>query len=114
MKKLPTPLAATAAATNHALGDRIRHLGDFTTDPRVLVISAIAVVVGTGGVAAGIVLLNLIKLCTNVAYFGRFTVATLDLGQSPLGLFAVGVPVAGALIVGLMARYGSEKIRGHG
>ena len=114
MKKLTTPLAATAAATNHALGDRIRHLGDFTTDPRVLVISAIAVVVGTGGVAGGIMLLNLIKLCTNVAYFGRFTVANLDLAQSPLGLFAVGVPVIGALIVGLMARYGSEKIRGHG
>jgi H+/Cl- antiporter ClcA len=114
VNKLATPQAATAAATNHGLGDRIRHLGDFTTDSRVLVISAIAVVVGTGGVAAGIVLLNLIKLCTNVAYFGRFTVADLDLGQSPLGLFAVGVPVIGALIVGLMARYGSEKIRGHG
>ncbi|WP_216856190.1 chloride channel protein [Acidisphaera sp. S103] len=114
MKKLTKPLAASAAATNHALGDRIRHLGDFTTDPRVLVISAIAVVVGTGGVFSGIVLLNLIKLCTNVAYFGRFTTANLDLGHSPLGLFAVGVPVVGALIVGLMARYGSEKIRGHG
>ncbi|HEY4171678.1 MAG TPA: chloride channel protein [Rhodopila sp.] len=114
MKKLKTPLAATAAATNHALGDRIRHLGDFTTDPRVLVISAIAIVVGTAGVFAGIMLLDLIKLCTNVAYFGRFTTATLDLGDSPLGLFAVGVPVVGALIVGLMARYGSEKIRGHG
>jgi H+/Cl- antiporter ClcA len=114
VKKLATPLAATAAATDHALGDRIRHLGDFTTDSRVLVISAIAVVVCTGGVAAGVVLLKLIELCTNVAYFGRFTVAPLNLGHSPLGLFAVGLPVIGALIVGLMARYGSEKIRGHG
>ena len=31
-----------------------------------------------------------------------------------LGLYAVFVPVAGALIIGLMARYGSERIRGHG
>ena len=42
------------------------------------------------------------------------TLADLPLGHSPLGLAAVLVPVAGALIVGLMARYGSEKIRGHG
>jgi H+/Cl- antiporter ClcA len=89
-------------------------LGDFTTSPRVLLIAAIAVVVGTGGVAAGIVLLKLIRLCTNLAYFGRLTLADLPLGHSPLGLAAVLVPVAGALVVGLMARYGSEKIRGHG
>ncbi len=89
-------------------------LGDFSTSPRVLLIAAIAVVVGTGGVAAGIVLLKLIRLCTNLAYFGRLTLADLPLGHSPLGLAAVLVPVAGALVVGLMARYGSEKIRGHG
>ncbi len=89
-------------------------LGDFTTRPRVLLISAIAIVVGTAGVAAGVALLNLIRLFTNIAYFGRFTLADLDLAHSPLGLAAVAVPVGGALIVGLMARYGSEKIRGHG
>ncbi len=97
-----------------AVADRIRHLGDFTTNPRVLVISAIAVVVATGGVIAGVALLSLIRLCTNLAYFGSFTLADLKLGQSPLGIAAVAVPVIGALIVGLMARYGSEKIRGHG
>lgn len=92
----------------------IEHLGDFTTSPRVLLIAAIALVVGTAGVVAGVVLLDLITLVTNLAYFGRFTLAPLDLGHSPLGVAAVAVPVAGALIIGLMARYGSEKIRGHG
>ncbi|MBV8739245.1 MAG: chloride channel protein [Alphaproteobacteria bacterium] len=89
-------------------------LGDFTTGPRVLLISVIAIVVGTSGVVAGLVLLRLIQLCTNLAYFGRFTVAYLPLGQSPLGFAMVGVPVAGALLVGLMARFGTDKIRGHG
>jgi chloride channel protein, CIC family len=91
-----------------------RRLGDFTTDPRVLVIAGVSVIVATGGVAAGLALLHLIRLATNIAYFGRFNLAELKLDHSPLGLWVVAVPVIGGLIVGLMARYGSEKIRGHG
>ena len=98
----------------HVLSDRVKHLGDFTTKPRVLLISAIAILVGTVGTVAGVVLLDLIRLFTNLAYFGRFTLAEPHLGQSSWGLAAVAVPVVGSLIVGLMARYGSEKIRGHG
>ncbi|MBZ9812891.1 MULTISPECIES: chloride channel protein [unclassified Mesorhizobium] len=90
------------------------HLRDFTTDPRVLIIAAIAVVVATAGLFAGIVLLQLIRLATNIAYFGQFSLAELRLEDTPLGLAAVIVPVIGALIIGLMARFGSEKIRGHG
>ena len=56
------PPPAVAASTAHAAAEGIRHLGDFTTGPRVLVISAIALVVGTGGVIAGVILLNLIRL----------------------------------------------------
>ena len=104
------------------VGDQLRtivaegakHLGDFTTKPRVLVISAIAIVVGSAGVVAGVVLLDLIRLVTNLAYFGRFTLADLPFSQSHLGIAAVAVPVIGSLIVGLIARFGSEKIRGHG
>jgi CIC family chloride channel protein len=94
--------------------DAFERLGDFTTSPRVLVISAIALIVGTAGVISGVVLLDLIYLVTNLAYFGRFALTSPDLGHSPLGVAAVAVPVAGSLIVGLLARYGSEKIRGHG
>ena len=95
--------------------DRIdRRLGDFTTEPRVLVISLIAVAVAVAALVAGIALLGLIHLCTNVAYLGQFSFADLDLGDRDLGPSSVLVPVIGALIVGLIARYGSEKIRGHG
>jgi H+/Cl- antiporter ClcA/CBS domain-containing protein len=108
------PHASGGDTLNHAMSKGIRHLGDFTTNPRVLLIAAIALLVGTGGVVSGIILLKLIRLCTNIAYFGAFSLADLKLGHSPLGPVAILVPVAGALIIGLMARYGSEKIRGHG
>ncbi|KAA3450557.1 chloride channel protein [Mesorhizobium sp. SARCC-RB16n] len=90
------------------------HLRDFTTDARVLLIAAIAIVVATAAVFAGIALLKLIRLATNIAYFGQFSLADLTLQDTPLGYAAIVVPVIGALIIGLMARYGSEKIRGHG
>ena len=107
------PSAGTGVA-DHATRAGIRHLGDFTTSPRVLLIAAIALVVGTGGVIGGVILLKLIQLCTNVAYYGVFSLADLKPAGSPLGVASVLVPVIGALIIGLMARFGSEKIRGHG
>ncbi|MGH7114967.1 MAG: chloride channel protein [Stellaceae bacterium] len=94
--------------------DELEGLGDFTTRPRVLVISAIAILVGTAGVVTGIILLRLIYLITNLAYFGRVAFTSPDIGLSPLGYAAVAVPVVGSLLVGLMARYGTDKIRGHG
>ena len=96
-------------------GSSHARLGDFTTKPQVLVIAAIAVVVATAGVLAGIALLDLIGFFTNLAYFGRISFTSPDLGQSPLG-YAVAClcPWRAALAVGLMARYGSDKIRGHG
>lgn len=91
-----------------------RRLGDFTTDPRVLVIASISVIVAIAASIAGIILLQLIRLTTNVAYFGRFSFADPKLGHAHLALWTVLVPVAGSLVVGLMARYGSQRIRGHG
>ncbi|MFC7399116.1 chloride channel protein [Chelatococcus sp. GCM10030263] len=89
-------------------------LGDFTTDRRVLLLMAIAVVVGSLATGTAWLLLKLITLCTNLAYYGRLSLEALPIGGSPFGWYAVLVPVVGCLIIGLMARYGSEKIRGHG
>jgi len=94
--------------------EEFQRLGDFTTRPRVLLIAAIAIVVGTAGTISGWILLDLIRLFTGIAYFGRPTLQHLLLGTSPLGAAAIAVPVIGGLIVGLMARYGTDKIRGHG
>src|SRR5581483_11144736 len=82
--------------------EEVRRLGDFTTKPRVLVVSGIAIGVGTAGAITGLVLLDLIRFFTNIAYFGRPTLQNLSLGASPLGALAVAVPVVGGLIIGLM------------
>ena len=93
---------------------RLDHLGDFTTSPRVIPISLLAVVIGLVAAVVAAALLKLIGLCTNVFFFQRFDTALVSPAGHHLGPFVVLVPVAGALIIGLMARYGSERIRGHG
>jgi H+/Cl- antiporter ClcA/predicted transcriptional regulator len=75
---------------------------------------AAAAVIGTAAVATAWGLLELITLCTNIAYYGRLSLEVLPISGSPLGCYTVFVPVIGCLIIGLMARFGSEKIRGHG
>jgi H+/Cl- antiporter ClcA len=89
-------------------------LRDFTADRRLLILAAMALVVGTTGAIAAWALTRLIAICTNFAYYGRFSTTTVSIAGNHLGFWAVLVPVAGCLIIGLMARYGSEKIRGHG
>jgi len=89
-------------------------LGDFRADARLLILAAMAVVAGSAGAGAAWCLLHLINLCTNLAYYGRLSAAPAELGAHVLGWSSVFIPVAGGLIVGLMARYGSERIRGHG
>lgn len=89
-------------------------LRDFSTSPRLLLLSAMAAIVGTFGAGAAWALLKLIMLATNLAYFHRFSVDPVNFSTEHLTLWSIGVPVLGGLIVGLMARFGSEKIRGHG
>ena len=91
-----------------------RSLGDFTTGPRVLVLVALALAVGTAASAAAFVLLKLIGLATQLAWFGRFDTTLVGLGHAARTPWMVVVPTLGSLAIGLMARFGSEKIRGHG
>lgn len=90
------------------------NLRDHTADHRMVVLALAALVVGAGGAVGAWVLLRLIALATNLFWYGRLSVdpATMAAGANPAMI--VLMPVLGSLIVGLMARYGSEKIRGHG
>ncbi len=89
-------------------------LRDFTADRRLLVLSAMAIFTGSFGAGAAWVLLKLIALVTNLAYFHVYSTATSHLSHARLGPSSILIPIVGGLIVGLMARYGSQKIRGHG
>ncbi len=75
---------------------------------------ALALLVGSAAVVTAWVLLRLIALCTDIAYHGSFSLLPGAILGGPLPVWTVGVPVIGCFIIGLMARFGSEKIRGHG
>ena len=89
-------------------------LGDFTTTVRVIPICLLAICIGVLSTFVAWILLKLIGLITNIAYYHRIDTAFVSPAGNHLGLYAVLVPVVGSLIIGLMARYGSDRIRGHG
>jgi CIC family chloride channel protein len=82
--------------------------------PRVLLICMIAIAVGLAAGGAAQVLTRLIALITNLSFYGRVSLVPVSPADNHLGLFVLAVPIIGALIVGVMARYGSAAIRGHG
>ncbi len=90
-------------------------LRDFTVDHRTWLLSAVALVIGAGGAALAVLLLRAIALATNIFYYHRISSAMVGpAGSSEPGWILVLVPVVGGVLVGLMANYGSDKIRGHG
>jgi chloride channel protein, CIC family len=83
-------------------------------DARVVIISALAILVAA---AAGVVaqaLVRLIGLVTNVSFYGRFSTEFSSPADNHLGAWVIAVPIVGGIVVGFMARYGSAAIRGHG
>ncbi len=94
--------------------ERNDELGDFTTTWRVVPISLLATLIGVVCAFVALALLRLIGLFTNLFYFGRWNTAMVSPVGTHLGVYSIFVPIAGALIIGVMARYGSERIRGHG
>jgi len=76
--------------------------------------SVAAVAIGLLSTCVAWALLRLIGLFTNLFFFQRWGVTLVSPAGHHLGGLVVLVPAAGALVVGLMARYGSERIRGHG
>jgi chloride channel protein, CIC family len=93
---------------------RPERLGDFTAGPRTLPLAALAVVLGVFSAYVATALLALIALFTNLFFYQRLSFAAVTPAGHTLGVVGVLVPVVGCLIIGVMARYGSERIRGHG
>jgi H+/Cl- antiporter ClcA len=94
---------------------KVAHLGDFTTRPRTLTVAAWAIPVGAAGTGAAFCLLRLIGLLTNLVFYGRLATGLVAPGAGHHSWVVILLaPIGGGLMVGLMARFGSEKIRGHG
>src|SRR3569833_2042192 len=96
-------LAAADLSSRSTLGDR-----------RVVFICGLSILLA---LAAGFIaqfLMRLIALFTNIFFYGQFTWAAVSPAGNHLGVAVIVVPVVGGVLVGLMARYGSRAIRGHG
>ena len=90
-------------------------LRDFTVDHRVWFLSSAALLIGACGAALAVILLRAIACATNLFYYHRLSLAMVGPAGSTLPPWLrIFAPVVGGVIVGLMAYYGSDKIRGHG
>ncbi|HEY4036726.1 MAG TPA: chloride channel protein [Ktedonobacteraceae bacterium] len=96
---------------NHEAPDRS---GDVPLSLRSIGIVVLAVVIGAASACIVVPLLQLIGLITNLTFYHHWDVTLVSPAKNTLGLTVVLVPVVGSLAVGLLARYGSERIRGHG
>ena len=89
-------------------------LGDFTADSRILTLTGMAALIGVISAFVALALLRLIGFFTHLFYYHAIDSRLVSPADNRLGVWALLVPIVGGLIVGLMARYGSERIRGHG
>ena len=94
--------------------DAVDALGDFTANRRLLAVTLLAAGIGIAGAVLAKGLLALIALATNLFFFARFSTAPVTPADAHLGPLVVVIPVIGGLIIGFMARFGSDRIRGHG
>lgn len=98
------------------MADPERHVPPLTRTlgPRVMLISALAIGIAFVASLVARLLVAMIALVTNLAFMGRLSLQSVAPADHRLGLLVVLVPVLGGLVVGIMARYGSKAIRGHG
>lgn len=89
-------------------------LRDYTADSRIIYVSALAAGIGAVSAVAAWALLKMIALCTNLFYFHSWSLDEHDPWQSGIHWTSIFVPVLGGLIIGVIARFLSPKVRGHG
>lgn len=77
-------------------------------------LNVLAVCVGVVAAVVGLGLLSLIHLITNLSFHGRFSWDDHPADFSSFGALAILTPAAGGLLIGLIARFGSPAVRGHG
>lgn len=89
--------------------------GDYTTNAnRLVLLSLLAAIIGILAGLLSFLLLRLIGLFTHLAYFGRVGWTLVAPNPNHFGAWSIAIPVVGGLLVGMLAKFGSDKIRGHG
>jgi len=88
--------------------------GDFSANSRLFYLATISLGIGVMASFVALVLIKLINFFTNLFFFGKFSIAAASPATHLLGAWVILIPALGGLIIGLMARFGSERIRGHG
>ena len=83
-------------------------------DLRIAYIAGLAMVVAVAAALIAQGLIRLIGFITNIAFYGQASSAFVSPAHNHLGAWVLAIPVIGGLIVGVMARFGSAAIRGHG
>jgi H+/Cl- antiporter ClcA len=87
---------------------------DYSVNRRLFMVSGIALLIGVISTLAAYLLLKLIYFFTNIFFYQTISWVKSSPALNSLGLWVIAVPAIGGLLVGLLARYGTEKIRGHG
>jgi len=108
----------TTGAKAHSISDPLRDpKGPLFHEPaqfRIVLISFLAAGIGLVAGVVAYALYKLIGLFTNLFFFHRWSAAFVGVQSHHLGAWVILVPVIGGLIVGVMAKYGTSKIKGHG
>jgi CIC family chloride channel protein len=81
---------------------------------RMLLASFLAAAIGLVAGVVAFALYKLIGLFTNLFFFHRWSADFSSAQHNHLGWMVIVTPVLGGLIVGVMAKYGTSKIKGHG
>jgi CIC family chloride channel protein len=81
---------------------------------RMLLVSFLAAGIGLVAGIVAFALYKLIGLFTNLFFFHRWSTDFTSAQHNHLGWTVIFIPVIGGLIVGVMAKYGTSKIKGHG
>lgn len=110
LRATPTGDALPVAPALEVIGPRRQTL----VTGRILLLSGVALAIGIAAGLTAQLLTALIGLVTNVAFYGRLSLELVSPAGNRLGPLVILVPVAGGLLVGLLARFGSHGIRGHG
>jgi CIC family chloride channel protein len=113
-EETPAPEISSLGAEGRPRGTPERSLGDFTTGRDTLAMVPLGIATGVLSAGIALALLNMIGFFTNLFYYQRLSGQLVSPAANTLGALAIVIPVGGSLVVGLMARFGSEQIRGHG